>query len=104
MSIAIDEDSAQRHDSDSALLSKNFCPVCLLKVGTTRHALSQHFYRKKKIDLEHALYMDDYREHFRHGRSKKPTRRVQTQELASMLRRHVGKQRFAELLKVNIQV
>jgi hypothetical protein len=92
------EHIAMKHDRDSTLLARNICPVCMAKVGQSRHALVQHFHRKKQCDLEHALYMPNYKQHFKHGRSKKPARKVPAQEVANMLRRHVGQQILSELL------
>jgi hypothetical protein len=89
-------------DKDSALLSNNICPVCMVKVGRSRHALVQHFHRKKQRDLEHALYMPTYKQHFKHGQSKKSARKIPAQEVANMLRRHVGQQIMSELLRESI--
>jgi hypothetical protein len=93
---------AKNADKDSALLSNNICPVCMTKVGRNRHALVQHFYRKRQCDLEHALYMPNHKQHFKHGRSKKPARILPAQEVANMIRRHVGQQIMSELLRESI--
>jgi hypothetical protein len=93
-------ESTQGFERDSALLTRNICPVCMVKVGTKRHALVQHFHRRKRSDLEHALYMGQYKSHFKHGRSKQPARKIEAKEVADMLKRHVGQQILSELLSM----
>ena len=71
MSVAIDTDSAHRHDSDSELLGANTCPICLCKKSGTnpRHQLIMHF--RRALDAEHKQFQAvEYRKHFKVGRSK----------------------------------
>jgi hypothetical protein len=101
---SINMQSEQQYERDAKLIKASTCPVCMVKVGrnTSRHALVQHFHRKKQCDIEHALYMPNYKQHFKHGRSKKPARKLPAQEVAKMLRRHVGQQFISDLLRESI--
>jgi hypothetical protein len=80
--------------------------VCLKQVGKRkpRHAMVQHFYRQRKVNLGHALYMQtSYRQHFRHGQSKKPLCLVQAKEVADMLLKLVDKSTLDEILQLKLQ-
>ena len=73
MSVAIDTDSAQRHDSDSELLGANTCPICLCKKSgkNLRHQLIMHF--RRALDAEHKQFQAvEYKKHFKVGRSRSP--------------------------------
>jgi hypothetical protein len=97
--------TTEQYQRDAELFAAGICPVCLKQVGKTRsrHAMVQHFHRQKQVDLEHALYMEcSYRQHFRHGRSKKPLCPVQAKEVVDMLHRHVDKHTLDEVLQLNV--
>jgi hypothetical protein len=71
--------SCEQYQRDAELFAAGVCPVCFRKVGKakSRHAMVQHFYRYKKLDVQHALYSrTSYKQHFRHGRSKEALRVV----------------------------
>jgi hypothetical protein len=96
----------REYQRDAELFAAGICPVCLKQVGKTkrRHAMVQHFYRQRKVSLEHALYMQTtYKQHFRHGRSKKPLCLVQAKEVADMLLKHVDKSTLDEILQLKLQ-
>jgi hypothetical protein len=98
--------TTEQYQRDAELFAAGICPVCLKQVGKktqSRHAMVQHFHRQKQVDLEHALYMEcSYKQHFRHGRSKKPLCPVQAKEVADMLHRHVDKHTLNEVLQLNV--
>jgi hypothetical protein len=94
-----------QYHRDAELFAAGICPVCLKQVGKTRprHAMAQHFYKQKKVDLEHALYATTtYKQHFRHGRSKE-TRPAEAREIATILRKHVDKAILDTILRPRCQ-
>jgi hypothetical protein len=95
----------QQYHRDAELFAAGVCPVCLKQVGKTRprHAMVQHFYKLKKVDLEHALYAKTtYKQHFRHGRSTE-TRPAEAREIAAVLRRRVDKAILDTILRPQCQ-
>jgi hypothetical protein len=92
----------REYQRDAELFAAGICPVCLKQVGKTkrRHAMVQHFYRQRKVNLGHALYMQTaYKQHFRHGRSKQPVSPVHVKEIARMLHSHVDKHILETILQ-----
>jgi hypothetical protein len=82
--------------TDAKLIKAGTCPVCFKAIGKTpsRHAMVQHFYREKQVDLFYALYAKtSYKQHFKRGRSKELSP-VKPREIAAMLHRHVDKETF----------
>jgi hypothetical protein len=97
--------SNPQYHRDAELFAAGVCPVCLKQVGKTRprYAMAQHFHKQKKVDLEHALYATTtYRQHFRHGRSKK-TQPVKAREIAAVLHKHVDKAILDTILQPECQ-
>jgi hypothetical protein len=93
---SINMQSEQQYERDAKLINAGTCPVCFKTIGKTRsrHAMVQHFYRQKQLDLFHAIYAKtSYKQHFRHGRPKESSP-VQPREIAAMLHRHVDKETF----------
>jgi hypothetical protein len=85
--------SEQQYERDAKLIKAGTCPVCFKTIGETqsRHAMVQHFYREKQLDLFHALYAKtSYKQLFRHGQSNDSSP-VQSREIAAMLHRHLDK-------------
>jgi hypothetical protein len=94
-----------QYHRDAEFFAAGICPVCLKQVGKTRprHAMAQHFYKQKKVDLEHALYATTtYKQHFRHGRSKE-TLPAEAREIAAVLHRHVDKAILDTILQPDSQ-
>jgi hypothetical protein len=94
--------SEQQYERDAKLIKAGTCPVCFKTIGKTpsRHAMVQHFYREKQLDLFHAIYAEtSYKEHFKHGRSKELAP-MQPREIAAMLHRSVDKETFDTILQM----
>jgi len=90
--------SAGGVDSDEQQIRAGCCPVCHRKIGTqqSRHSVIVHLNRAR--DLEHVTWRTaHYREHFRHGKSRKPPPQVQKEAVMRMLAEHLGEQMVTEL-------
>jgi hypothetical protein len=92
------------HMSDAQLIKEHTCPVCHVRCGGAhssrpRHAMIQHMYRKKKCDLEHAVWIAaNYRKYFPVGRAKPVHSQPSLKDVETVISRHCGKQ-FLKHLK-----
>jgi hypothetical protein len=94
--------------SDSELIREYTCPVCYVRCGGAhsskpRHAMVQHMYRKKKCDLEHAVWIAaNYKKHFPVGRAKPAQHQLSVTDVETVISRHCGKQFLKHLKEGNV--
>ena len=90
--------------SDAQLIKEHTCPVCHVRCGGARstkprHAMVQHMYRKKKCDLEHAVWIAaNYKMYFPVGRAKPAQHQLSVKDVETVISRHCGIQ-FLKHLK-----
>ena len=92
--------------SDAQLIREHTCPVCHVRCGGARstkprNAMVQHMHRKKKCDLEHAVWIAaNYKKHFPVGRAKPAQQQLSLTDVETVISRHCGRQ-FLQQLKEN---
>ena len=92
--------------SDAQLIREHTCPVCHVRWGgarssNPRHAMVQHMYRKKKCDLEHAVWIAaNYKNYFPVGRAKPAQHQLSVTDVETVISRHCGEQ-FLQQLRGN---
>ena len=90
---------------DQLLISKHTCPICTVRCGGARprHALVQHMYRKKKSDVEHAVWIAaNHKKYFPVGRAKPVQQQLSVADVENVISRHCGKQFLKHLKEGNV--